>query len=135
MVLKFKMLPTQWVFICSIFLTLNRQCKWATLRVRLNYATTHRHPPPPTTSQNISTTTHHHPPSPSTSQNISTTHHHPPPAKIYLLTCPTTHWQPKCIHHHQQQSKIYPSKKSFYKENIKIFYSKLNDEKQNKNDD
>ena len=55
--------------------------------------------------------------------------HHPPPAKIHPLRCPTTHLQPKCIHHHQQQSKIYPSKKLFYKKNIKMFYSKVNDKK------
>ena len=81
------------------------------------------YPPTPTTSQNISTittTTHHQP---------KYVHHHPPLVKIYPLTCPTTHRQPKCIHHHQQQSKIYPSKKLFYKKNIKIFYSKVNDEK------
>ena len=88
---------------------LNTDLQW----VRLNYATTHHYPPSPTTSQNISTTTHYH----------------TPQAKIYPLACPTTRQQPKCIHHHHQQSKIYPSKKLFYKKNIKIFYSKLNDEK------
>ena len=31
------------------------------LWVRLNYATSHHHPPAPSTSQNISTSTHHHP--------------------------------------------------------------------------
>ena len=70
------------------------------LWVRLNYATTHHHPPPAkicplplTTSQNISTATHHHlppakiyPPPPTTSQYISTTAYHfpkngPPPRK------------------------------------------------------
>ena len=68
--------------------------------------------PPPTTI-------HHHPPSaeifappPST-----TTHHHPPPFT-------TTHQQPRYIHHLQPQSKIYPSKKVFYKKNNKIFIQK-----------
>ena len=68
--------------------------------VRLNYATTHNHPKPPTT----------------------TTHNLPLPSI-------TTHHQPKYIHHHPPQSKIYPSKKVFCKKNIKIFYSEVNDEK------
>ena len=55
--------------------------------------------PPPTT-------THNYPQPPTDSQNISTT-----------------------IHHHPPQSKIYSSKKVFYKTNNKIFYSKVNDEK------
>ena len=102
------------------------------------------HPPPSTTSQNISTTTHQHPPpakiyplpttitqnrpsAPITSQNISTTtHHHLPPSN-------TTNHQPQYIHHHQPQSTIYPSKKVFYKKNInnilKYLYFKVNDEK------
>ena len=53
----------------------------------------HHHPPLPNNSQNISTSTHNHPPAPTTSQNIST----------------TTQRQSKYIHHHQPQSKIYPS--------------------------
>ena len=74
--------------------------------VRLNRATTHHkskyiyhHLPPPTTSQNISTTIHHHP------------------------------LAAKYIHHHPLQSKIYPIKKVFFKENIEIFHSEVNDEK------
>ena len=48
--------------------------------VRLNYPTTHHQPK----------YIHRHPPRPTTSQNISTTtHHDPPPAKIYPPT-PTT---------------------------------------------
>ena len=71
----------------------------------------HKRTNPGSAPQSISTTTHHHPPQPTTSQNISnTTHHH--------------HQLPKYIHHHQPQSKIYPSKKRFYKKNIKIFIQK-----------
>ena len=81
------------------------------------------YPPPLTTSQNISTTTHRHPPPP------TAIHHHPPPpttSQNILTNMPhTTYQQPKCIQHHQHQSKKYPSKKLFYKENIKIFYSKM----------
>ena len=77
--------------------------------------TTHQHIPPPTTI-------HHHPPlSTTTHQQPKYIHHHSSP-----LT--TTHRQPKYINQ-QQQSKIYPSKKVFHKKNIKIFYSKVNNEK------
>ena len=62
-------------------------------KVKLNYTTTHYHPPLPTTTHSQSKYTHHHPPPPTTSQNISSTttsqnistsiHHHSPTAKIY----------------------------------------------------
>ena len=78
--------------------------------------TIHHHPPPPPTTIHqhppLSTTTHHHPPTP------TTVHHYPPPYT-------TTHQQPKYIHHHPPQSKIYPSKKVFYKKNIKFFYPEV----------
>ena len=75
------------------------------------------HPPPPTTSQNISTTIHHQPkyihhhlPPPTTSQNISTTiHHHPPPAKIYPPPPTTSQNISTTIHHHPPTAKIYPT--------------------------
>ena len=65
--------------------------------VRLNHATTHCHPLPPSNSQNKSTTSlhqpkyiHHQPPPLTTSQNISTTiNNNPPTAKIYPPS-PTT---------------------------------------------
>ena len=65
------------------------------------------HPPPPTTSQNISTT----------SQNISTTthhqpkyiHHHPPPAKVYP-PLPTISQK---MDHHLAKAKIYSYITSF----------------------
>ena len=96
--------------------------------------------PPPSSShshQSISTTTHHQPKyilhdptPPTTSQNISTTtHHHPPTATMYLPSSTSTHQEPKYIHHCSPQSKINPSKKVFYKRNIKIFYSEVYDEK------
>ena len=104
--------------------------------VRLNYPTTHHHPPSPTTIHHRpkyihhlppSTITHHHllPPTISQplstiSQNMPTTiHHHPPSAEICPPPSATTHQQPKYIHHHQTQFKIYPSKKRFYQKNIK----------------
>ena len=104
--------------------------------VRLNYAsthhhpplptTTHNHPPPSTTSQNIPTTTNHHsPPSTTTHHQLKHIHRHPLPAKNISNT---THRQTKYIHH-QPQSKIYRSKKVFYQKNVKIFYAKVNDEK------
>ena len=84
------------------------------------HTTTHHNPAPPTT-------THHHPPPSTTSQNISTTtHHHQQPAK---LPSTTPHRQPKYIHHQPPQSKIYPSKRVFYKKNVKIIYIEAKDEK------
>ena len=60
-------------------------------------------------------TTHHYPPLPTTTHHQSKYfHQHPPTAKY--------------IHHHQTQPKIYPSK-MFYKKNVKIFHSKVKDEK------
>ena len=79
--------------------------------VRLNYATTHHCPTP-------STTAHHHP-LPSTY-----THHRPPPLTNNQNISTTTHHNPKYIHHHPPQSKIYPSK-VFYKKNINFFYSEV----------
>ena len=77
----------------------------------LGYATSHNHRP-------LSTTIHQQP----KCQNISTTtQHHPPTAKIYPLPSNTTHRQPKYIHNQQEQSRIYPSKKVFYKKNINLF--------------
>ena len=69
------------------------------------FTTTHRHHSPPPTA-----TIHHHPPPP------TTIHQHPPPS---------AHRLPKYINHHLPQPKIYPSKKVFYKKNIKIFYSEV----------
>ena len=69
--------------------------------VRLNYATTHHHPPPAKICPAPPTTIHHHQPlakiclsPPTTSQNISTTAYHfikngPPPCKsqnIFIIT-------------------------------------------------
>ena len=56
-------------------------------------------------------------------------HHHPPTAKIYPPSSTTTLQQPKYINHHPPQSKIYPSKKVFYKKILKVFYSEVNYEK------
>ena len=85
--------------------------QWILIRVRLNYATTHTHPQPPTTTHHQPKYIHQHPsppakiypshPSPSpptTSHNTSTnTHHHPknglPPSKSQntLIYCSFSH--------------------------------------------
>ena len=74
---------------------------------------THNHPPLPTTA-------HSHPP-PSTVIR----RHQPPPRNRQVIST-TSHQRPKYIHYHLPQSKIYPSKKVFYKKNIKMFYSEVN---------
>ena len=91
--------------------------------MKLNHATTHHDPPQ-------SSATHYHPPPPTTIHHqpkyIHHTHHHQQPAK---LPSTTAHRQPKYIHHQPPQSKIYPSKRVFYKKNVKIFYLEAKDEK------
>ena len=58
--------------------------------------------------------------------------------KWVRLIYATTHHEPKYVHHHPppptttqnvSTTNNNPSKKVFYKKNIKVFYSKVNDEK------
>ena len=69
------------------------------------------YPPPPIATHQHAPPSKIYPPPPTTNQSISTTIH-------------PTQQQPKYIHHHQPQSKIYSSKRRFYKKNIKIFILK-----------
>ena len=96
-------------------------CEW----VRLQYGTTHHHPPPAKIHPPSPTITYNHsPPFTTTHQQPKYIHHHPPPpttSQNISNTMPTTLRQPNYIHHHQQQTKIYPSKRVFYKKNNKTF--------------
>ena len=72
--------------------------KW----VRLNYAITHHHPAPPTTTHHQPKYIHTHPP-PST-----TTHHQPKYVHYHSPPLTTTYHQPKYIHIHPRPVKMYP---------------------------
>ena len=90
--------------------------QWILIRVRLNYATTHTHPQPSTTTHYQPKYIHQYPSPPTTTlhQPKYIHHHPPPPAKIYPShsspSPPTTSHNTSTNTQHHPKNGLPPSK-------------------------